>query len=465
MIRRAWLGATLSVLVGTACSGAGESTTLSEGEELPGGDTTNRRLFGANAFLPPAENITADNERMFFTGNAFFNQAWTEVPSSTTARDGLGPLFNARSCAGCHSKDGRGRPPLADEEGFSGMLLRLSVSGSGPEGEPVPDPNYGGQLQPYGVAGVPGEGTPRVTYAAVIGQYADGDPYELLQPTYAIDTLAHGPYSAELRMSARVAPAMIGLGLLEAIAEQELMARADPDDADNDGISGRVNLVWDAEASALALGRFGWKGEQPNVRQQSAGAFLGDMGITSSLFPLEECSPIELECQSAPSGGEPEITDELLDRVERYGQLLAVPARHDYAAPDVLHGKALFTQLGCASCHVPSHRTPDNAELEELRDQLIWPYTDLLLHDMGEALSDGRPSFAAAGNEWRTPPLWGLGRYDAVNGHDRLLHDGRARGVAEAILWHGGEALAAKSAFTELPAPDRQALIRFVESL
>jgi CxxC motif-containing protein (DUF1111 family) len=312
---------------------------------------------------------------------------------------------------------------------------------------------------------VPGEGTPRVTYAAVIGQYADGDPYELLQPTYAIDTLAHGPYSAELRMSARVAPAMIGLGLLEAIAEQELMARADPDDADNDGISGRVNLVWDAEASALALGRFGWKGEQPNVRQQSAGAFLGDMGITSSLFPLEECSPIELECQSAPSGGEPEITDELLDRVERYGQLLAVPARHDYAAPDVLHGKALFTQLGCASCHVPSHRTPDNAELEELRDQLIWPYTDLLLHDMGEALSDGRPSFAAAGNEWRTPPLWGLGRYDAVNGHDRLLHDGRARGVAEAILWHGGEALAAKSAFTELPAPDRQALIRFVESL
>jgi CxxC motif-containing protein (DUF1111 family) len=455
----------LMLLMCGACSSAPDVAQVSASEERPGGDATNQRLIGVNAFLPAIANISLDNERLFATGNAFFNQSWTEPASSNTARDGLGPLFNARGCSACHFKDGRGRPPLEVGEGFTSMLLRLSVSGDGADGEPVPEPNYGGQLQPFGVEGVLGEGTPRVTYESVPGQYADGEPYELLRPTYVIDDLVRGPLSADVRVSPRVAPAMIGLGLLEAIPEQRLLDLTDPDDADGDGISGHENQVWDVLAGGLRVGRFGWKAEQPSIRQQSAAAFVGDLGVTSSMFPIQDCSPTEHECQDALNGGDPEITDELLDRVERYAQMLAVPARPDFADPMVLRGKQRFTELGCDGCHEPSHLTSPDAPIEELREQLIWPYTDLLLHDMGEALSDDRPSFAAAGNEWRTPPLWGIGHYQAVNGHERLLHDGRARGVAEAILWHGGEATQAKDGFSQLGAGDRRDLIRFVESL
>ncbi len=458
------------------CACSGTDTTLiapppriqadvEANEARPGGDTTNELLFGVSAFLPAADNITRENSRLFATGNGFFNQAWITAPSSNDTRDGLGPVFNARACASCHFKDGRGRPPLEEDEGFVSMLLRLSVPGEVEGGEPVADPNYGGQLQPFGVNGVPGEGVPRIVYRSIEGQYADGEAYELLEPKYVIDALAHGPLSPDIRISPRVAPAMIGLGLLEAIADARLLELADPDDADGDGVSGRVNRVWDVEAQALTIGRFGWKAEQPSVRQQSAGAFLGDIGVTSSLFPNRECSAAQMECLTATSGGEPELSDRLLDRVERYAQLLAVPGRQSYADPAVLRGKARFEELGCESCHVASHRTRADAELEEVRDQLFWPYTDLLLHDLGEGLSDERPSFLARGSEWRTPPLWGLGRYPTVNGHDRLLHDGRARGVAEAILWHGGEAGPSKDAFTELSAGERRDLVTFVQSL
>lgn len=454
----------MAALCIAVCSACGEEPG-DDSEARPGGDTTNELLFGANAFLPPADNITRDNERMFLTGNAFFNQSWTVAPASTASRDGLGPLFNARSCSGCHFKDGRGRPPLDEGEEFSSMLLRLSVPGQGAGGEPMPDPGYGGQLQPFGVEGVPGEGTPRVTYRTIAGEYADGEAYELLAPTYSIDALALGELHADIRISPRVAPAMIGLGLLEAISEERLSSLADPEDADGDGISGRTNRVWDIATREFVTGRFGWKAEQPSVRQQTAGAFLGDLGITSSLFPEQECSEIESDCHAAVGGGDPEITDDLLDRVARYGELLAVPARFDYADADVRRGKLRFMEAGCDACHTPSHRTPSDARLEETRDQLIWPYTDLLLHDMGEGLSDRRPSFAADGNEWRTPPLWGIGRYPQINGHERLLHDGRARGVAEAVLWHGGEAAQSREAFIHLDADARRDLVTFVESL
>jgi CxxC motif-containing protein (DUF1111 family) len=454
----------LLVCVLPACSGADEPA-VEEGEERPGGDTTNTLLFGSNAFLPAADNISLDNKLMFSTGNAFFNQAWTVAPSSTESRDGLGPLFNARSCSACHFKDGRGRPPLDGESELSSMLLRIGVSGTEGGEAPLPDPTYGDQLQPYGIDGVPGEGAPRVTYGALSGQYPDGEPYELIAPSYAIDAPSHGALAADVLISPRVAPAMIGLGLLEAISDRRLEELADADDADGDGISGRPNRVWDVATQDYAVGRFGWKAEQPSVEQQAAGAFVGDMGITSTLFPAEGCMPLEVECQNAERGGSPEITDMLFERVVRYSELLAVPARLAYQQAGVLRGKARFQELGCQGCHTPSHVTREDAELPELRAQLIWPYTDLLLHDMGEELSDNRASFAADGREWRTPPLWGIGHYEAVNGHDRLLHDGRARGVAEAILWHGGEASEAKRGFIELPAADRQDLIEFVESL
>jgi CxxC motif-containing protein (DUF1111 family) len=459
------LALALAVLACGGTPGEPASTTPPLEERLPGGATTNTLLGGSNAFTQPAANITAEHEGLFYAGNGFFNQPWVEAPASTEGRDGLGPLFNARSCAACHFKDGRGRPPLADDEAFLGMLLRIGPPELGEHGAPAPDPSYGGQLQPFALPGVPAEGTPRVTYTEVAGEYADGEPYVFLEPAYAIEDLAYGPLGPALAISPRVAPAMIGLGLLEAIPEARISALADPEDADGDGISGRVNRVWDAALEETAVGRFGWKAEQPTVRQQSAGAFLGDMGLTTELFGAEDCTTAEAECAASTSGGSPEVSPELLERVVVYGRLIAVPARVNANDPEVLRGRRLFGETGCASCHVPRHETGEIEGFPELSAQIVFPYTDLLLHDMGEGLSDGRPSFGAEGNEWRTPPLWGLGRYPVVNDHDRLLHDGRARGVAEAILWHGGEGEEARERFRALSAEDRAALVEFVESL
>ncbi|HEY6728390.1 MAG TPA: di-heme oxidoredictase family protein [Polyangiaceae bacterium] len=433
-------------------------------ERLPGGETTNTLLLGSNAFTRPASNITAEHEADFYTGNSFFNQAWVQAPASTEARDGLGPLFNARACSACHFKDGRGSPPLGEDEEFLGILLRLSVPGADPGDAPVPDPDYGGQLQPFAINGVAPEGRPRVTYEASTGKYADGEEYSLLAPRFEILEPAYGEFASDLMISPRVAPVVFGLGLLAAIPEERLHELSDPDDADGNGISGRINRVPDVETGKFSVGRFGWKAEQPSVRQQAAGAFLGDMGITTSLFARQDCTEAQVDCEAAIAGGEPEITDELLHKVAVYSSLLAVPVRPAWDEPRVVEGRKLFGAVGCDGCHVPRHVTADH-ELEEVSGQVIFPYTDLLLHDMGRALSDERPSFEAQGSEWRTPPLWGLGRLGEVNGHDRLLHDGRARGVSEAVLWHGGEAEPAREAFVALSREERDALIRFVESL
>lgn len=455
-------------LVLAACGGTpGEPVSAAPPpeERLPGGATTNTLLGGSNAFTMPAANITVEHEELFYAGNGFFNQPWVQAPASTEARDGLGPLFNARSCAACHFKDGRGSPPLEEGEAFLGMLLRIGPPELGEHGAPAPDPTYGGQLQPFSVLDVPAEGTPRVNYTQRTGEYADGEPYTLLVPEYSIEAPAYGALDPRLAISPRVAPAMIGLGLLEAIPEARLAELSDPEDADGDGISGSINRVWDVELGETAVGRFGWKAEQPSVRQQSAGAFLGDMGLTTELFGEQDCTSAQAECAGSTSGGEPEVSAELLERVAVYGRLVAVPARTGANEPEVLRGRELFGELGCSSCHVARHETGEVEGFPELSGEVVFPYTDLLLHDMGDELSDGRPSFGAAGNEWRTPPLWGLGRYPVVNGHDRLLHDGRARGVAEAILWHGGEAEEAKESFRTLPAADRAKVVLFVESL
>jgi CxxC motif-containing protein (DUF1111 family) len=466
---RAALAILLSAPLLFACSSNDESPNdalpADPAEQFPGGATTNTLLLGANAFIKAASNITEEHEGLFYSGNSFFNQGWVQAPASTELRDGLGPLFNARSCSACHFKDGRGSPPLAENEDFIALLLRLSVPGEGEHGEPVPEPNYGGQLQPFAIADVTREGSPRVTYEAVPGNYADGESYELLAPTYSVEDLRHGDFAEGTMISPRVAPAMSGLGLLQAIPLERLEELADPHDANGDGVSGRINWVWDASQEAKAVGRFGWKAEQPTVRQQSAGALSGDLGITSSLFSQQDCTASEADCSEAPSGGSPEIADETLDRLELYGMLLAVPVRERWNDERTLAGKTLFTETGCASCHVERHTTDRIEGFPELTEQTIFPYTDLLLHDLGDELGDGRPSFDAEGNEWRTPPLWGLRYYEIVNGHDRLLHDGRARGVAEAILWHGGEAEASREAFRSLSRDERELLVDFVESL
>ncbi len=434
-----------------------------DGEELAGGDTT---VFDATrfAFSYRARNLDDDGADRFFVGNSFFNDNWVTAPASTEGRDGLGPLFNARSCSGCHAHDGRGRPPEPDEAMFS-MLVRLSIPGVAADGGPLPEPTYGGQLQPLSIDGVPGEGRATLEYVEEPGEYVDGTAYSLRRPVYAITELAGAPLASGVLTSPRVAPHMIGLGLLEAIDEDALRANVDPDDRDDDGISGRANQAWDPLTGAPGLGRFGWKANQVGLVQQVTGAFLGDMGITSAVHPVQECTAAQAECLAAVTGGDPEASDKIVDRVAYYSSVLAVPGRRDVDDDRVLAGREVFDALGCATCHVPSWRTGTSTIDPALSDQLIWPYTDLLVHDMGDALADGRPDFLADGREWRTPPLWGLGLVEAVNDHTTLLHDGRARDFAEAILWHGGEGEAAREAFRAAAADDRAALVAFLESL
>ncbi len=357
-------------------------------------------------------------------------------------------------------------PPDVSGEPLDTVLIRLSVPGADPiTGGVLPDPTYGGQLQPFGVGGATGEGDVLVHWEEVTGTYDDGTPYTLRRPRYEFTALGFGPMPANILFSPRAAPQMIGLGLLEAIPEEVILAQADPEDADGNGISGRAQRSWDPLTEQRVLGRFGWKAEQPTVHHQSAGAFLGDMGITSSLHPVNNCPAPQLDCANAIHGGEPEIDDELLAKVVFYSRTLSVPARRNYDDPEVLHGRELFRDSGCTNCHGGPYTTGSIEGMPEVEGQYIWPYTDLLLHDMGDELADGRPTYDADGNEWRTAPLWGIGMIPSVNSHNALLHDGRARGVAEAVLWHGGEAEQARDNFKALSASDRAALVRFVESL
>ncbi|MEL6335914.1 MAG: di-heme oxidoredictase family protein, partial [Pseudomonadota bacterium] len=297
---------------------------------------------------------------------------------------------------------------------------------------------------------------------------SDGETATLRKPTWRAENLSYGPLGDDAMLSPRIAPQMIGLGLLEAIPAADILAHADPEDADGDGISGRPSIVWSRDFQRPMLGRFGLKAGAPTVREQSADAFSGDMGLSTPLHPADwgECTASQSRCRGAPGGGEPvEVSDEALDLVVFYSRNLAVPARRDVNDPQVLAGKRVFHESGCASCHVPKFVTHRLEGQPEQSFQLIWPYTDLLLHDMGEGLADNRPDGVATGREWRTPPLWGIGLTEAVSGHTQFLHDGRARNLLEAILWHGGEAQAARDRVAEMPKADRDALIRFLESL
>jgi CxxC motif-containing protein (DUF1111 family) len=433
-------------------------------EAASGGDTTMDDTT-EHSYSRTSPNIAPERRTSFVVGHSFFTDNWVTAPASTTGRDGLGPTFNASSCGGCHSNDGRGRPPLRDDEAFDGLLIRLSVPGTGPHGGPVDEPTYGGQFNHRSVLGVPAEGRAVVRYAEQPGRFADGTPFSLRVPTYAFEALAFGPMRADTLLSPRVAPANFGLGLLESVDEADLVALADPDDRDHDGVSGRPNRVWSVRLQQTALGRFGWKANQPSLEQQNAGAFVGDLGITSALFPDENCPEAQPACRAAPSGGAPEIDADRLASVTLYTQALAVPARRDVDDPTVRRGADLFESARCTACHTPTLHTGARAVLPELADQTFHPYTDLLLHDLGAGLADGRPDFLADGQEWRTPPLWGIGLVQTVNRHTFFLHDGRARSLTEAILWHGGEAQGSRDRFAQMSAADRAALVRFLETL
>jgi CxxC motif-containing protein (DUF1111 family) len=454
----------VSTLALWGCAAGSAAPSAEPVEAFPGGDTTTFFLFAGREFAQPAANL--EDRSPFFTGDSLFNQSWVTAPASTSARDGLGPTFNTRSCAGCHFRDGRGRPPLTEGGTLESMLLRISVPGAGPHGAPLGDPVYGDQIQIDGIADVPAEATVRVYWEEEHGgAYDDGTPYSLRKPRYELEDLAFGPLADGLMMSGRTAPHMSGLGLLEAIPESVLRNWADPDDEDANGISGRVNVVWDYGTREMRVGRFGWKAEQPTVRQQVAGALKGDLGITSPIFPDQNCPAVQLDCAAAPSGGEPEIPQENFDKLVLYSATLAPPTRPDFEDPEVLRGRDWMRDLGCTGCHKESVETGDYPPIPELSFQPIRPYTDLLLHDMGEGLADGRREFSASGREWRTSPLWGVGLTRTVQGHEFLLHDGRARGLLEAIMWHGGEAESSREKVRALATADRAALIRFLESL
>lgn len=432
-------------------------STVEPSEWLPGGDHTNTFLLGANAFLRPADALTPEHDAEFYGGNSFFNDNWVQAPSSTANRDGLGPLFNARGCSGCHFRDGRAAPPEPGDDTFIGLLFRISQ----PSGEP--DPVYGGQFQDVALPGIQAEVTPALSIDEETVELRDGTA-SLAHPSYTF-TPHYGALDPSLQISPRIAPHMIGLGLLEAIPSSRLQALADPEDEDRDGISGRLQWRVDADTGDTLIGRFGWKGDAPTIRHQTAGAFNGDLGITSELFPNDDCSSSQSDCLTQPHGGEPELESHLLDRVTLYSRAVAVPVRRDWEDEDVLRGKFLFTKLGCVGCHTPKHTTGAFAPVPEFADQEIWPYTDLLLHDMGPDLADDRPLGEADGQEWKTPPLWGLGLVETVNGHTRFLHDGRARSFEEAVLWHGGEAQESRDSYADLRSEDREAVVRFLESL
>lgn len=438
-----------------------------------------------NAFALALRSLSSTERRAFAVGNSFFNRNWVQAPASAAGRDGLGPTFNAQSCSSCHLHDGRGRPPSGPRDPERGLLLRLSVAGPG--GAPQPVRLYGGQLQDRAIGGVPAEGRIRITQTPRRGRYADGTPFELLAPRYAIVDRAFGPLPRDVQMSPRVAPAVFGAGLLEAVPEATILRRADPADRDGDGVSGRPNRVPDERSPATTLtegdaasrrparvrdtrpqatqlGRFGWKANVATVEQQNAGAFNGDIGITSPIFSDENCPAGQRACRAAHNGGRPEIDARKLDRVTLYTRTLAVPARRAVGSALTSAGERRFSAIGCTSCHLPKLKT-SAGDIAGLSRQTIRPYTDLLLHDMGAGLADGRPDGLATGAEWRTAPLWGIGLVRTVNRHTRFLHDGRARNLAEAILWHGGEAHDARERFRSLPARERRELIAFLESL
>ena len=451
---------------------------------MPGGAATSRASTDNNsAFSLSSGNMAFADEFKFKIGNGVFKKIWVSAPSSTRSSDGLGPLFNARSCQTCHLKDGRGHPPPlngADGDAVS-MLIRLSVPGEptppekakfGVLADTKPEPTYGGQLQDLAIQGHAAEGRVRVSYKERTVKLTGGETARLRKPTFAITDLGYGPMDLSTQISPRIAPPMIGLGLLEAIPEAAVLSHADPDDKDGDGISGRPNWVKE-EGSPALIGRLGWKAGNPTIARQSAEAFVGDMGISSPLLnkPSGDCTQKQPTCINAPNGNTPpdtgaEVNKDLFDLVVFYSRNLGVPPRRDPRGSQVLRGKAVFGAIGCASCHVPSFTTGEaTADNPHLSHQRIWPHTDLLLHDMGEGLADNRPEREANGQEWRTAPLWGVGLTRTVSGHSLFLHDGRARNLAEAILWHGGEAERARAAFAKLPKADRDALIAFVNSL
>ncbi len=448
-------------------------------EHNSAGGMTTRRLYAS--YIYPGNNVSRTMQLNFWTGFSLFRDPWVAAPSATGNRDGLGPLFNTRSCVACHTAGSRAK---IDE---TGLMLPLSLVvrlGSTNPDISSSDPTYGEQIQPravrYRVAKNKrqdsayieniGEAWLNKSYQVITGKFADGTSYELLKPSYELTKLAYGPLASHVGLSVRLAPNVFGLGLLNAIKTEDLLSQEDIDDSDNNQISAKYNRVLNVVTNEMEIGRFGFKAKQPNLRQQVAAAFRDDIGITNSLFPKETCSDKQVACKSAVQyGGHSldnlEIPDNRLNLTVTFNELLGVPPARQLASEQVQLGRKVFYQSQCHQCHTPSYITDENYPVKALAKQKIWPYTDLALHDMGEGLADGVYEFDASGREWRTAPLWGIGLQKTNTGQQRFLHDGRARTINEAILWHGGESETSKQMYLKLSKEQRDALILFIKAI
>ncbi len=448
------------VLVSCSKDNDGEYMPLPTAQDriYAGGETT---IFTqtSNSFNQPAPNLTSAGLEQHLRGDADFDATFVTAPAEINS--GSGPIFNNRACVNCHSKDGRSPFPTDLNSLDGGFLMRVSLPGNDEHGGPRPIPGFGTQIQNHANYGYEPEAKYQVTYTSITETLADGTKVILKKPHYSlIDTYIPMPSNALL--SPRLAPAVFGLGLLEANPESQILSYQDINDDNGDGISGKANYVYDEASNTMELGRFGWKANVPTVLQQCAGAYNDDMGITSYYFPEESGTG-----QTNGDDGledDPEIEAQTLNDVAFYSRTLGVPAGRDVNDKNVLKGQGIFNRIDCAKCHIPEMQT-GYSEISAVTNQKIFPFSDMLLHDMGEGLADGRPDYNANGREWRTTPLWGVGLTQIVNGHTDLLHDGRAKNITQAILWHGGEAQAAKNAFKALSTKEREDLLAFIKSL
>lgn len=476
---------TSAVLIGWFTLSNGNMTipAIQESENWPGGETT-VSIKPSPSLMLPASNLASEKRPDFHAGKALAHQPWVIAPSSTDARDGLGPLYNTRTCLVCHANGGRGHMPADNQQLLFTNFLRLSIPGHDPIHGVIPEPVYGDQLQSQSIAlshqinashnnenthnEVPPEAYVYINWKTITYSYPDGQVVNLRKPEIDIRNLGYGDMHPQTLIGIRNAPPIHGVGLLEMIKQSDIDKIADPDDNDKDGISGRVNMTWDFEKSHPRPGRFGLKANKASVRFQVAAALQSDMGISNPVFPTQPCTEKQTLCNKSVNGNNKdgvEIPEKLLNLIVNFNLSIGVPERRKPEHPIIVQGRELFYKTQCNACHTASYKTATSLDYPHLSEQTIWPYTDLLLHDMGEGLADGRPDYLATGSEWRTAPLWSIGLSQAVNGSKNFLHDGRARNIEEAILWHDGEAKNSKDNFSKLNKAQRQALMAFVRSL
>ena len=442
---------------------------------------TTKQVLPQDVYKQPIEGLSAKQLKQFPQGEKVFNNFWMAVnnplipltwdlslPGPSGGEWGLGPTFLATNCAACHVNAGRGR--VIDSGGLAVQnVLRISVPGEGPHGGPKPDPNYGTDIQMFDTVTRKdttqraGEAEVFIDWVTQKFSFADGEELELRKPKVRVENLNFGPLAEGVMLSLRNSQAMVGMGYLQAVSDKDILALAEKQK--ELGLNGRPNYVRDDINKQTAIGRFGWKANQPSVRQQIASAFSGDIGVTSSLYPETNCTSVQKECVEAIRNPQPELRPEMWDAITNWTLSLEVPNQRNKTKPEVKRGEQLFAATGCGGCHVPEMRTGKFEPVPALSHKTIRPFSDLLLHDMGPDLADGRPDFKASGSDWRTPPLWGIGLSKQVNASTSFLHDGRARNLTEAIVWHGGEAKPAKDKFVAMPKTERHDLLEFLNSL